>query len=155
MAQLNDIHKILDLYWSGESSLEQEKILRDYFQRDDIDPSLAPYRGLFNFFSEEKKNEIKLEDLKLPFEEESHGATVRRLRPFQRWIGVAASIILLIGFFWVFQTKSHSYNDTYQDPELAWEQTKEALYFLSNKMDKGAEESVEQIKQLERLDLFN
>ena len=41
------IEQILERYWSGETSLEEENILRAFFSQKDIPASLLPYRDIF------------------------------------------------------------------------------------------------------------
>lgn len=49
------VEKLLKLYFNGKSSVHEEKLLRHYFQSDNILPEFMKYRDLFNFFSSEAK----------------------------------------------------------------------------------------------------
>lgn len=152
----NRIQSILDRYWQGETSLEEEAQLKAYFQGDDVADEHAPFKPFFDFLTEEQ--EIRLPGhIDLPGAGEAEPKDrVIRLWPARRWVGVAATLAILIGFFWIINLNGDTrQNDTYENPELALEQAKEALFFLSYKMDKGAKSTTEQIKQLEKLSVFN
>jgi len=48
----HNIDDLLDKYWDGETSLEDEKSLRQYFCSNDIDESHLAYRDLFDWATE-------------------------------------------------------------------------------------------------------
>ena len=152
----SNINKIIDKYWLGETTLEEEAILRAYFNSDAIEAKNLPFKTYFDFLKSEQSIQLNKE-INIPEESAEPTAKIIKLRPMRRWIGVAASIFVLIGFFWILnlQDNKGTQMDTYENPELALEQAKEALFFLSNKMDKGAKSTTEQIKQLEKLSIFN
>lgn len=41
------INQLLDRYWKGETSLEEEEILRAFFSQDELPAELKPYQALF------------------------------------------------------------------------------------------------------------
>jgi hypothetical protein len=49
---MKDIHQILDAYFAGTSTREQEMDLRRYFAGSEIEPELEKYRAIFNCFDE-------------------------------------------------------------------------------------------------------
>lgn len=84
---MNHIDKLLEKYFEGETSLPEEKILRDYFLQIKIEDRHKAYKPIFNFFSEEM-NEI---------------SPKKRIKPsLFRWIGIAASIALIAGIWSLF-----------------------------------------------------
>ncbi|KAA3622719.1 MAG: hypothetical protein DWQ02_25645 [Bacteroidetes bacterium] len=46
------IAKLLDKYFAGETSLQEEKQLKDYFSYSDIHPDFEEYAPLFRFFND-------------------------------------------------------------------------------------------------------
>ena len=46
----HNIDHVLDKYWAGESSIEDENILKEYFSKDDIQENHQPFKELFVFF---------------------------------------------------------------------------------------------------------
>lgn len=90
---MKDIDKILDRYFKGETSLQEEQILRDYFNQSDIKEGHKSYAPMFNFFSQEQKGltkEIRNEKSKNKY--------------LSVWISIAASIALLVGAYFAFSS---------------------------------------------------
>lgn len=48
------IHELLQRYFDGETSLDEERKLQRYFAEEEIPDSLMVYRQLFTFFAEEQ-----------------------------------------------------------------------------------------------------
>ena len=51
------IDQLLERYWRGETSLQEEEILRMFFSQEDIPAALLPYRDLFVYEQNEKEME--------------------------------------------------------------------------------------------------
>lgn len=128
--ELDNIRLLLDRYFEGETTLEEEKILAAFFASADVPADLQPYRALFGFFAEARELEPKTE-VSLP---------VKRNR--LRWIPVAASVVLLLGagtFAYFHSEKMPSKQElgTYDDPEVAYQETQKALKLLSQHVNSG------------------
>lgn len=52
------IEQLLDSYWNGETSLEEENILRTFFSQDNIPGNLLKYQDLFVYEREEVKLDV-------------------------------------------------------------------------------------------------
>ncbi len=83
-----EINKILELYFEGETTLEQEKLLKDYFSTSKIAPGHRSLKNLFDFYQEEKK-------LKNP--KALHFNQFKRKRNYK--LATAAVLILGLGIF--------------------------------------------------------
>lgn len=130
--ELDNIRLLLDRYFEGETTLEEEKILAAYFASDHVAADLVPYRPLFGFFAEARELEPQTE-VSLP---------VKRNR--MRWIPAAASVVLLLGagtFAYLrFETapaKQGQDLGTYDNPEIAYQETQKALKMLSHHVNSG------------------
>lgn len=51
------INQLLERYWNGETSLEEEQILRSFFNQICVPEELAKYRPLFNYEQTETKTD--------------------------------------------------------------------------------------------------
>ena len=51
------IDQLLERYWRGKTSLQEEEILRMFFSQEDISAALLPYRDLFVYEQNEKEME--------------------------------------------------------------------------------------------------
>ena len=135
--ELNKIEKLLELYFEGATSLEQEAQLQDYFTSDEVAEHLAEYAPLFGAFAQAKEQGFN-RNIELPETKRSW-----------RWVPVAASILLCVGLFLTFNQKQGSEHDlgTYKDPEVAALKTKQALFMMGSFVNKGT-------GQLEKLETF-
>ena len=52
------IETLLEQYFSGETSLEDEKVLKEFFKGEDIPPHLQSLKTQFEFYSNESKNDF-------------------------------------------------------------------------------------------------
>ena len=101
-----DIRLLLDRFMAGETSLEEEALLGEWFrQHPDVSDDLKEYRIMFGYFDE---------GMPLDHEAEKHVADAHpkakaRMRRLWLPISVAASIALLIGFAipWIGQRTGH------------------------------------------------
>lgn len=84
-----DINLLLDSYFEGTTTCEEEQQLRDFFAHTDIPEDLLPYKPLFDYF-EQEIGEVRASRKKETF---SHKVLIWSLS------GVAAVVLLLIGLF--------------------------------------------------------
>ncbi len=100
------INQLLERYWNGETSLEEEKILRTFFSQVDIPADLEQYRPLFIYAQEEAQRTMLGDDfderiLSLVGEEPTVKARTisltRRLMPLFKAAAMVAIIITLVG----------------------------------------------------------
>lgn len=80
---MKDIDKLLDRYFEGETSLQEESILRQYFCRLDIEERHKIHTALFHFFSEERK-EVTIREKK------------KKIPLHRWWAGIAAGLFLIV-----------------------------------------------------------
>lgn len=85
---MKNIDEILERYFEGETSLEEEQVLRDYFSQPNINEEHKIYAPMFEFFIQEQESGI--EEIT-----ENKG----KKRHLSVWISIAASIVLLVGAY--------------------------------------------------------
>lgn len=133
--ELQEIKNYLEKYEAGETSLNEEKRLREYFKRNEIPDSLKPYQLIFGFSEIESKKSYEKE-IGLPSNKQDN----RYL-----WTAIAASVILVVGIFF-FQNKPVALNDndlgTVQDKEEALQKSMETLKMVSELMNEGKKDLV-------------
>lgn len=56
------IEQLLDRYWNGETSLEEERILRAFFSQEDIPAGLRQYKPLFAYEQSEPAEDVLGDD---------------------------------------------------------------------------------------------
>jgi hypothetical protein len=148
----NKIREVLERYWEGETSLEEEKELRSYFASSQVADEYASYIPLFVFFDEERHKEMSTH-IKLPIDVKK-GKVINI-----KWlINIAASIVIFIAMFFINKNLNrenvhqYAYHDTYQTPEEAYLEVKQALLFVSVKMNKGVSTISQSLEKMEPLD---
>ena len=105
---MNRIDKLLDKYWEGSATIAEEQELREYFSGSAVVAHHLPFRELFLYEKSASENvfpedfdEILLADLETRDNNStpmSIDANQKNNRPLmvRRWLGVAATIVLLI-----------------------------------------------------------
>jgi hypothetical protein len=86
---IEKVETLIEKYFEGITSLEEEQWLRNYFQNEDIPEAMQTYQPIFQFFSEEK-NAATTKTIPLPVGKRRH----RNIR----WFSVAAAASLLLLF---------------------------------------------------------
>ena len=151
------IEGLLDDYWNGVTTLEQEKELVAFFTKEEVPAHLKEYQPLFQFFRDEKDNEVStsfetnlIAALKAEEQKEAAPETnVRRL--WSPLLRIAATVALVFGMFFMYQNYSFedpnefAMADTYETPEEAYRETMKALQLVSKKMDKGSKTTIKAI----------
>ena len=95
-----EVRKILDKYWEGETSLEEERALSNYFTQHDVPDDLAQFAPLFTFFTQERNISMSSE-IKTPTPQVNPQAVVRKI---SWWRAVAAAAMLTLGIFFYSST---------------------------------------------------
>lgn len=144
------IESLLERYFDGASSLEEERQLQQFFVGMDVPEHLKMYQPLFQYFEVGKTAKIPadfdqklLSKLQLPETQ----AVVKKLPVFTVW-RVAAAVLLLAGvtyFLTTLKTPSSTEIDwsKYEpkDPKEAYEKTMAALALVSEKMNDGKKQT--------------
>lgn len=150
---------ILDKYWEGETTLQEEaEILRQMqsMQEDD---------GLyFNMIAAARKEKSKLTFSQQQAYNQAHQPPVTEtvVRPLYRWVASAAAVVMFaIAAFGVWKyshttaTTGTLMAETYEDPYEAYEEVRDALAFVSSKLNKSQGEAIVNIKKAgEYADMF-
>jgi hypothetical protein len=140
---------LVEKFWTGESSLEEEAMLRQYFQTHDVPEHLEATAAYFNTLVQDQK--VKISDLAFEkrLQEKLNPKKSTTLR--QLWMNsfkVAAGIALLATaayLIWKEPTLpplespaiATLEDDTFDDPKEAFEETKKALMMLSSNIGRG------------------
>lgn len=99
---MKDIDKILERYFEGESTLEEEQILRKYFNQPQIAERHKVYAPIFQFFIVESSENS----------EQNIVQTIEKRERFnlKPWISIAASIAIIVGLYIIFSPQIENSN---------------------------------------------
>lgn len=126
---LNDIEKLLEKYINGETTLDEEQVLKTYFSTPNVAPHLTMYTPMFTYFLNSKQEQF------------SRNVFLKTKRHFNyKWVAIAAVTVFMLGFY--FKTPLvNVYNDyaygTYNEPEKAFKEVSNTLAMISNHFNKG------------------
>lgn len=139
---LDRIEILLEKYFEAQTSIAEEKELKNYFASPDVAQHLEQYKPIFGYATQAKQEQFTAT---IPLNTKKRKSVV--------WLSVAASVAVLlsVGLF----TFNH-YNQpvsedlgTYDDPEVAFRETQKALALISQSVNKGIE-SMEYLNEYEQ-----
>ncbi|CAM1353975.1 hypothetical protein [Tenacibaculum insulae] len=121
--ELANIEKLVEKYLNAETTLQEEKILTQYFTSPNVAAHLQEYTMLFSYFKQ-SKDETFTKTIQLKPE---------KTKKNWKWLSVAASVVLLFSVF--------IGNDQYQEHQQRkqFAQITQALKLVSTNLNKGNE----------------
>ena len=134
------LDRLLEKYYSGNTSTGEENEIRSLLDKGDLPPGYAAEKEMFAAFSEMKQgNDEPSEGFENSIMANIEAVTARQdpvpkrayLTPL---LAVAASLLILIVSYFAF-FNSNRPADTFTDPRLAYEQTREVLMMMSNSIN--------------------
>lgn len=151
---IDKVKLMLEKYYQGQTTLEEEHELRMFFSSAQVPPEFATEKELFCTFNyNENINIARLnESIQAAIRIASNDA-INNNRSIKRkitWISIAASVLIIISLCWMFSRQQQHYElvDTYDDPYLAYQHTREVIQMVSGKLNIA-------ISELESLSALN
>jgi len=151
MESLEEIRKMLDRFYQGQTTLEEEKILEEYFSSTTVPEEFIPDKDLFQSFKEGDNAVVVPTDLNQKIiasidQVERKVIRTRRISLFSL-SGLAAGLIIMIAVYLFYirtdrpsLLASNQMVDTYEDPMDAYEEAKRTLAYVSAKLNSGTSE---------------
>lgn len=140
-----EINRLLEKYYNGETSLAEERQLREYFSTREVPAELEAEQAQFAWLAEESGREPAPNDIDRRVIREISGGDsfLGRILERRQWFyataGLAATALILIAIFIRFDPFPKKIQDTYSDPEVAYNEAKKVLLFVSGQLNKGTE----------------
>ena len=143
------IRHLLEKYYNGETDVNEEKILEDYFMHDEVSAEFSIDKEVFCHLAEMKENdeptvpegmENRISDNIDMWEKQSKADKPRYYTLYKYVSGIAAAVVILIGIS-VFMPKSQEdsavMQDTFDNPQEAYMATENALQLFAEAFNKG------------------
>ncbi len=154
---IKELRKLLQKYYNGETTLKEEDALKKYFiDNPDIDEEFRAEKEQFVMFDKAEKQDVPIEDFEKKLEILIDNQKViypvfRRNKIWIRVAAVAASILIIFGVYNSIKyfTGKPEYKGTIEDPLMAYEETKNTLLYISEKLNYGTRE-LDNINKLNR-----
>lgn len=149
----NRIEELLTRYWEGETTLEEETHLREYFSHNEVPEHLKETATLFQYFAQHKNKEVLDTSFDDAVIRKATMPKTKSINWFYNSMRIAAGVVVLCVSVWLVRyelrkTDPPQIEDTYDDPRIAFEETKKALMMISKSF--GTAE-----KQAQKINLFN
>ena len=130
--ELIKVEILLEKYFQAETSIAEEKELRNYFLTPDVAPHLEQYKAVFGFYTNAKHQKL------------SKKIVLKSKKNKSVWFSVAATVVLFLGIgilFTVNRNMPIPENElgSYDNPEIAFKETQKALALLSTNVNVGLE----------------
>lgn len=160
MESIDKLRKMLDRFYQGETTLEEEKILQDYFASTKVPEELIPDKELFLSFGAGSEDVVVPADLNrkilASIDQLERRATRTRRISLYSLSGLAAGLLVMIAVYLFYirtdgpsLLASNEMTDTYEDPMEAYLEAKKALAYVSTKLNNGTSE-LEPLKQVSK-----
>lgn len=162
------IDQLLDKYWEAETTIEEEKQLGLYFNGGTVDPDHEAYKDMFQLFRDNALQQMEgalYIDQKLieAYDEDVKEAKVFRFRKLLQYAAILS--FLVAGYFIFQQNTSNIFSQTGEaiyagkfteidDEEMtqeAYEITKEALLFLTGKLNQSQNEVNQNLNKVKKV----
>ncbi|AFL82434.1 hypothetical protein Aeqsu_2995 [Aequorivita sublithincola DSM 14238] len=127
-----NVKKLLDAYFEGNTSLEEEKALQNYFNSETVADELLEYQQIF-LGLKAAKEERSSRAFNLP---ESKPKTIKTW-----WYSAAAMLLVAFGLGSFYFSQPH-FSQEEKEALAAFEKSKNAMMLLSENLNKGAEQIV-------------
>ena len=145
---LNNIEQLLEKYENGETTLNEEQQLKNYFSQETVKPHLEMYKPMFTYFLVNEQEQF------------TKDVPLKTKKNFNyKWISVAAVAVLMLGFY--FNSPFGGETFTEHEQQLALNQFKESMQLISTNFNKGTtavsyleniEKGAEQVGYLEEIE---
>jgi hypothetical protein len=169
---LKKAEALIEKYYNGETSPEEELQLRKFFSTAEYVPNhLMPEKELFSLYSKAAEEEVPVNGFIENLEKVIDGQALKKIdsgKSIMYWIsGIAAGLALLLTSYFLLVHKPvgidqrQALQDTFKDPQLAYEETQKVLLYVSQTMNKATaplsnfskiNKPVQRLQNLKKLD---
>lgn len=137
---IQEIERLIEKYFNGETSISEEIQLQDFFANREIPEHLTDLKPLFDFSFDEKS--IRINDPafdtnilnRIKKEHKTEIKFKKRLQ-FYAWSGIAAAVIITVSS--LLYTPPVSQMESTNDPEIAYREISNALLHVAIQLNKG------------------
>ncbi|MBI5914014.1 MAG: hypothetical protein HY842_01440 [Bacteroidetes bacterium] len=152
---------LIEKYFEGETTLEEEARLRSYFNSGQVDEALKEYQPMFRFFASERKISVSGGFDEALLQKLEPQANVVKMRTWPRHLLRIAAVGAVLVAALVFLQKPNNgqsqqvavdwskYEIT--DEQVAYDETVKALRLLSSKLKKGSKKAADEVEKMEKV----
>jgi hypothetical protein len=136
-----ELKRLIEKYYSGMSTEEDEKALRTYFIENIAPPGYEAEKEIFSFYMKaievpEPSADFEAEIFRAIDSTDGRGRSTKVRRFLVPLLSAAASLLILAGSYLFFVHKATP-EDTFTDPQLAYAETMKILMDVSTQINRG------------------
>ncbi|MBR9921319.1 MAG: hypothetical protein GYB31_10810 [Bacteroidetes bacterium] len=157
--QTQEIQSLIDRYYLGETSLEEERQLKNYFSGKEVAPELSVHQHLFSGLKQMQQDALSADfesRLLKQLQEEKPKAKVVSMR--MQFLRVAAAVVLLLSLWFLIPDTQQSSDPQAIDwsayevsEEESLEETLAAMKILSDALNSGKKKVKKEINHVDRM----
>ena len=155
-----NLEEILEKYWKGETTLEEEMWLKESQEliQTQFPNELTHELFAFQELESNQTSNLSFEALMAQLQPVQPVAKRFQLFSLKQWLpGIAASLILIAGAYFLMKPATTNTSnqelamvETYDDPQQAYEEVKRALLILTETINKTSVEVADQLDKTEQ-----
>jgi hypothetical protein len=150
-----DLNKLLEKYYDGDTSDAEEQALREFFCGNNIPAGYEAEKEIFGFYATleqipEPSADFEKRILAAVDKTVSGSSLMKKRRLVYSLVSAAAGLLILTGSYFFFMHRSEP-ADTFSDPELAYAETIKILHKVSSKLNHGTRS----LNSLGKMQAFN
>lgn len=139
---LQRIEHLIGKYEKAETTLEEEKELKIFFMQKEVPSHLKKYKEMFSAYHSLANQNLDSNDfderiLAMISDDKEFNKKSGNRRNLYTLFAIAASIIILIGIYFRYGFNNSVEDETFNNPELAYAETKKILLKVSSALNKG------------------
>ena len=122
--ELSNIEKLVEKYENAETSLQEEQVLKAFFQQDAVPAHLLEYKTMFNYFDQSSAEGF------------TKSIQLKPKRSNWKWLSIAATVALLVSIYTINSPGTLNESER-QEAQLAFQETQKAFQLISQNLNKG------------------
>jgi len=135
--ELANIEKLIEKYENAATSLQEEQVLKEYFQQKEIPEHLFEYKAYFNYFDESRTERF------------TKTIPLKTKNTNWKWISVAAAVLLLFGIYSINSSNGVSKKER-QEAAFALLETQKAFRLISQQLNKGENVAIAGLQEFKK-----
>jgi hypothetical protein len=137
-----ELKRLIEKYYSGESTEEEETALREYFMNNTVPEGYETEKQIFSYYAESEDIHEPSPDFESRIIAAVEASEERiRSEKLKKYLlpllSTAAGLMIVAGSYFYFVDKAKQ-QDTFSDPEIAYAETIKILRSVSAQMNRGA-----------------
>lgn len=125
--ELVNIENLLEAYFEGQTSIEDENVLKTFFAQEDVPVHLQEYKLMFDYFAQ---NKAEVSDQ--PIQVNTKTQTWKK-----NWLSIAAALVLLFTIYKVVPTTNNFTDKEIAEAQRAYVESQKAFKLISKSLNRG------------------